>query len=90
MKYCVTCAASQSVRLLREDTSYKPATHVPVNTDTWRRITTVRIIPMKSVMAVGIGVLLALAIGLLVVQGILAPIFTRFSAWSVPALKPYP
>ena len=29
-------------------------------------------------MAVGIGVLLALAIGLLVVQGILAPIFTRF------------
>ena len=33
---------------------------------------------MKSVMAVGIGVLLALAIGLLVVQGILAPIFTRF------------
>jgi hypothetical protein len=33
---------------------------------------------MKSVMAVGIGVLLALAIGLLVVQGILAPVFTRF------------
>jgi hypothetical protein len=33
---------------------------------------------MKSVMAVGIGVLLALAIGLLVVQGILAPLFTRF------------
>ncbi|CAN5837177.1 hypothetical protein BH18ACT11_BH18ACT11_03380 [soil metagenome] len=29
-------------------------------------------------MAVGIGVLLALAIGLLVVQGILAPVFTRF------------
>jgi ABC-type transport system involved in cytochrome c biogenesis permease component len=29
-------------------------------------------------MAVGIGVLLALAIGLLVVQGILAPLFTRF------------
>ena len=33
---------------------------------------------MKSVVAVGIGVLLALAIGLLVVQGILAPVFTRF------------
>jgi hypothetical protein len=33
---------------------------------------------MKSVVAVGIGVLLALAIGLLVVQGILAPLFTRF------------
>ena len=29
-------------------------------------------------MAVGIGVLLALALGLLVVQGIFAPIFTRF------------
>ena len=33
---------------------------------------------MKSVLAVGIGVLLSLAIGLLVVQGILAPVFTRF------------
>ena len=33
---------------------------------------------MKSVKAVGIGVLLALAIGLLVVQGIIAPVFTRF------------
>jgi ABC-type transport system involved in cytochrome c biogenesis permease component len=33
---------------------------------------------MKSVMAVGIGMLLALAIGLLVVQGIIAPVFTRF------------
>jgi hypothetical protein len=33
---------------------------------------------MKSVMAVGIGVLLSLALGLLVVQGILAPVFTRF------------
>ena len=29
-------------------------------------------------MAVGIGVLLALALGLLVVQGIIAPVFTRF------------
>jgi hypothetical protein len=78
VKYCVRCAASQSVRVLREGTSYKPTTRVPVNTDTGRRTTTVRIIPMKSVMAVGIGVLLALAIGLLVVQGILAPLFTRF------------
>jgi hypothetical protein len=32
---------------------------------------------MKSIVAVGLGVLLALAIGLLVVQGILAPVFTR-------------
>jgi len=32
---------------------------------------------MKSIMAVGIGLLLALALGLLVVQGILAPVFTR-------------
>lgn len=39
---------------------------------------TARIILMRSVVAVGIGVLLALAIGLLVVQGILAPVFTRF------------
>jgi hypothetical protein len=66
------------VRLLRKGTSYKPAALVQVNTDTGRRTTAVRIIPMKSVMAVGIGVLLALAIGLLVVQGILAPLFTRF------------
>lgn len=33
---------------------------------------------MKSVSAVGLGVLLALMIGLLVVFGILAPLFTRF------------
>src|SRR5215210_9310762 len=33
---------------------------------------------MRSIMAVGIGLLLALALGLLVVQGIFAPIFTRF------------
>src|SRR5215210_8745966 len=33
---------------------------------------------MRSIMAVGIGVLLALVLGLLVVQGIFAPIFTRF------------
>ena len=45
---------------------------------------------MKSVMAVGIGVLLALAIGLLVVQGILAPVFTRFFGLerSGPAILP--
>ena len=33
---------------------------------------------MKSVSAVGLGVLIALTIGLLVVFGILAPVFTRF------------
>jgi hypothetical protein len=33
---------------------------------------------MKSVTAVGLGVLIALAIGLLLVFGILAPVFTRF------------
>jgi hypothetical protein len=33
---------------------------------------------MRSVIAVGLGVLIALAIGLLVVFGILAPVFTRF------------
>ena len=71
------CASSQSVRLLRERATYKLATHLPVNPDTRRRTATVRIIPMKSVMAVGIGMLLALAIGLLVVQGILAPVFTH-------------
>jgi len=38
---------------------------------------TVRIAHMRSIMAVGIGLLLALALGLLVVQGIFAPVFTR-------------
>jgi hypothetical protein len=33
---------------------------------------------MKSVTAVGLGVLVALTVGLLVVFGILAPVFTRF------------
>jgi O-antigen/teichoic acid export membrane protein len=33
---------------------------------------------MRSIMAVGIGLLLALALGLLVAQGIFAPILTRF------------
>ena len=33
---------------------------------------------MRSVTAVGLGVLIAFAIGLLVVFGILAPVFTRF------------
>jgi hypothetical protein len=32
---------------------------------------------MRSIVAVGIGMLLALALGLLVVQGIIAPVFTR-------------
>jgi len=78
VKYCVKCAVSQSVRVLREDTSYKPAAYVQVNSHTWRNTKAARIFPMKSVMAVGIGMLLALAIGLLVVQGIIAPLFTRF------------
>jgi hypothetical protein len=33
---------------------------------------------MRSIMAVGIGLLLALVLGLLVVQGIFAPVLTRF------------
>jgi uncharacterized membrane protein len=33
---------------------------------------------MRSIVAVGIGVLLALVLGLLLVQGIFAPVFTRF------------
>ena len=33
---------------------------------------------MRSIMAVGIGLLLALALGLLVAQGIFAPVLTRF------------
>jgi hypothetical protein len=49
-----------------------------VNPATGLCAATARIVPMRSVVAVGIGVLLALAIGLLVVQGILAPVFTRF------------
>jgi O-antigen/teichoic acid export membrane protein len=49
-----------------------------VNPATGLRAATARIVLMRSVIAVGIGVLLALAIGLLVVQGILAPVFTRF------------
>ena len=38
---------------------------------------TARIIRMRSIMAVGIGLLLALVLGLLVVQGIFAPVLTR-------------
>jgi high-affinity Fe2+/Pb2+ permease len=33
---------------------------------------------MRSIMAVGIGLLLALVLGLLLVQGIFAPVLTRF------------
>jgi hypothetical protein len=33
---------------------------------------------MRSIVAVGIGLLLALVLGLLVVQGIFAPVLTRF------------
>ena len=49
-----------------------------MNPATGLRAATARIVFMRSVIAVGIGVLLALAVGLLVVQGILAPVFTRF------------
>src|ERR671932_231593 len=38
---------------------------------------------MKSVTAVGLGVLIALAIGLLVVFGILEPVFTRFLGFKI-------
>ena len=48
-----------------------------VNPATLARRETARIASMRSIMAVGIGLLLALALGLLVVQGILAPVFTR-------------
>src|ERR671917_2933702 len=45
---------------------------------------------MKSVIAVGLGVLIALVIGLLVVFGILAPLFTTFFGleFSGPAALP--
>src|SRR5215207_9642124 len=39
---------------------------------------TARITFMRSIVAVGIGLLLALVLGLLVVQGIFAPVLTRF------------
>src|SRR5918995_6328828 len=39
---------------------------------------TARITFMRSILAVGIGLLLALVLGLLVVQGIFAPVLTRF------------
>jgi hypothetical protein len=66
------------VRVLRAGATYKPAAYPTVKTDTVSHTATVTINYMKSIMAVGIGVLLALAVGLLVVQGILAPVFTRF------------
>src|ERR671920_1335256 len=48
-----------------------------VNPSTWRAGRTVRMNLMRSIMAVGIGLLLALVLGLLVVQGIYAPVLTR-------------
>lgn len=48
-----------------------------MNPATGIRCAPVKIDLMKSLLAVGIGVLLALALGLLVVQGIIAPVFTR-------------
>jgi len=52
-----------------------------VNPATLTLVATARIIFMKSVVAVGIGVLLALGISLLVVLGIFAPILTTFVGW---------
>jgi hypothetical protein len=43
---------------------------------------TARIAPMRSIMAVGIGLLLAIMLGLIVVLGILAPILTTFVGWT--------
>jgi hypothetical protein len=37
---------------------------------------------MRSIMAVGIGLLLAIMLGLIVVLGILAPILTTFAGWT--------
>src|SRR5215218_5584857 len=57
---------------------YKPkGGGTAVNPATLARREAARIASMRSIMAVGIGLLLALALGLLVVQGIFAPIFTR-------------
>ena len=47
----------------------------PATLESWG---TARMALMRSIMAVGIGLLLALALGLLVAQGILAPVLTRF------------
>ena len=41
-----------------------------------------RIVLMRSIMAVGIGLLLAIMLGLIVVLGILAPILTTFVGWT--------
>jgi ABC-type dipeptide/oligopeptide/nickel transport system permease subunit len=43
---------------------------------------TARIALMKSIMAVGVGLLLAIMLGLIVVLGILAPILTTFLGWT--------
>jgi hypothetical protein len=43
---------------------------------------TARITLMRSIMAVGIGLLLAIILGLIVVLGILAPILTTFVGWT--------
>jgi hypothetical protein len=43
---------------------------------------TARIAFMRSIMAVGIGLLLAIMLGLIVVLGILAPILTTFVGWT--------
>jgi len=66
------------MRVLRNPVPYKPKGRgTAVNPATLARQGAVRIASMRSIMAVGIGLLLALALGLLVVQGIFAPVFTR-------------
>ena len=43
---------------------------------------TAKIAPMRSIMAVGVGLLLAIMLGLIVVLRILAPILTTFVGWT--------
>jgi hypothetical protein len=65
--------------VLRNNATYKRnGQAVNVNPTTLVRWGTARINLMRSIMAVGIGLLLALVLGLLVVQGIFAPVLTRF------------
>jgi len=53
-----------------------------VKAATFDSLGTVRITLMRSVMAVGVGLLLAIMLGLIVVLGILAPILTTFAGWT--------
>ena|SRR5215210_2410538 len=53
-----------------------------VKAATLAELGTARIAHMRSIMAVGIGLLLAIMLGLIVVLGILAPILTTFVGWT--------